>query len=156
MSLFLVNGPLTAWTFLGDGIDGKTSSEIKDVKVKKYPPCFRCGLYHCKHKNKEIHPFLIGNFLSHIKVWKKIINEELPFTLICEDDLYFSNYSSDILLKIFSEKVFLTHDIDLINPLLFRMGYGRAKVKGLFKNAYTAQRLIHQQNYIVFLLYLPF
>lgn len=41
----------------------------------------------------------VGCALSHIKIYKKILNQELPFALICEDDILFSEDLDEVINK---------------------------------------------------------
>lgn len=55
-------------------------------------------------KNKEIEylcqkfctPASIGCFLSHRKIWEKIVRDKIPVALICEDDVFFSKHFKNI------------------------------------------------------------
>lgn len=113
------------------GVDGyEHIDKIKKLKIAEKNTCFRCHQPNCNHTNKKLHPGLLGNWMSHIEVWQSIIEKNQLLALICEDDIHFANFAPDVLAKIFCKKTFEKYGIKVKNPILFRMGYGRARVKG--------------------------
>lgn len=111
---------------------GENSLEVeaayKDGLVKTYPPCFRCGQVSCGRddcNNVLISP-QVGNFLSHLKIWKKVA-EMAHLTLVVEDDVVFEPYAGATLSK-------LNHHIQnnptVFNsetPILFRLGWAKCE-----------------------------
>ena len=59
--------------------DGKTPTENK----------YETNTYKDIQEKSRLAPGEIGCFLSHLHIWKKIINDNLPYALIFEDDTYF-------------------------------------------------------------------
>lgn len=69
-------------------IDGRkylqeTPDDLKDKEIE----------YMCQ---KFCTPASIGCFLSHRRIWEKIVRDKIPVTLICEDDVFFSKDFADI------------------------------------------------------------
>jgi len=112
-----------------EAVNGNTSKKVeKLVKSGKL-----------KKTSKELlSKRQIGNWLSHISVWETIVEQNNLLTLICEDDLCFTKSSNEVVSQIFSNEWMLNEGVNLDNPVLFRLGYGRAKTKGkLTKKEYT-------------------
>jgi len=68
-------------------VDGRkylqeTPDEIKNQEIE----------YMCQ---KFCTPSSIGCFLSHRRIWEKIVKDKIPITLICEDDVFFSKHFKD-------------------------------------------------------------
>jgi glycosyl transferase family 25 len=62
-----------------DAFDGKSpSSESK--KEQKYI---------IKFSNNNVLPGAIGCFISHLRIWKKMVNDNIPIAMIFEDDAHF-------------------------------------------------------------------
>jgi hypothetical protein len=104
----------------------KSSEEVRKLIdsdfVKKFPPCFRCGLEHCHCPNKSLlHP-QIGNWLSHMAAWKTAKANSGSLTLICEDDLKFLPGIHDSLSFIKNAKIIKQH-LKSQNPVLIRLGW---------------------------------
>ncbi len=96
-------------------------SMFKNNKVKKFPPCFRCGLNVCNHENNILTPKQVANWLSFKSVMELILKNEDGLFLILEDDFYFKNEAPSIIKKLnkFIEKNNLA---EIENPLLIRVG----------------------------------
>ena len=62
-----------------EAFDGKTPTENK----------YETNTYKDIQEKSRLAPGEIGCFLSHLHIWKKIINDNLPYALIFEDDTYF-------------------------------------------------------------------
>ena len=92
--------------------------------VFQYPPCFRCGKLTCE--NDECNNILVkaqvATFISHMSIWKAIVENNYRTALIIEDDIKFNDYALQILGKLnkFEEiKSFLKAE----NPCLLRLGW---------------------------------
>lgn len=90
--------------------------------VKKHPPCFRCGCDKCDCDNKSLFRPQIGNWLSHIKAWKCIANDNLRLALICEDDVKFQD-TIHKSLEVIAESDKILHTLETIQPILIRLGW---------------------------------
>lgn len=55
---------------------------------------------HIKTRSKTLSDPEIGCFVSHIKIWKKIVENNHDYTMIFEDDAIFSNQFTEIIDKI--------------------------------------------------------
>ena len=94
-------------------------------KVKKFPPCFRCGQLGCNHKNKELSKSQVANWLSYRKVWKDIIKTGSKVNLICEDDLVFLGDFDKIIGSVFSTRGQKKYGLNFQTPTLVRLGWAK-------------------------------
>jgi glycosyl transferase family 25 len=60
-------------------------------------------------------------FMSHVSIWQKMVNEQIPYVAVFEDDVYLGESSSELLnntdwikSEAFSEKVFLGTKVELV------------------------------------------
>lgn len=105
----------------------KDSEEINDllssIKLKKFPPCFRCYKNVCNCKNNYLLDTHIANWCSYIKLMKKIVNSNYnKLIMICEDDIKFTKNGYNILNNIIQHSTLNQYDINLNNPVLIRVG----------------------------------
>lgn len=59
---------------------------------------FLLSKYRLNHIPTELSPVEISCFLSHYKIWQKMINEDLPFVTVFEDDIYLGE-DADLFLN---------------------------------------------------------
>jgi hypothetical protein len=66
--------------------------------VQAFPPCFRCGKTDCGERdcNNVLLPAQVGNFLSHLAVWRRIAAEG-GTALVVEDDVVFHPWTGAAL-----------------------------------------------------------
>ena len=66
--------------------------------VQSFPPCFRCGKTDCGERdcNNVLLPAQVGNFLSHLAVWRRIAAEG-GTALVVEDDVVFHPWTGAAL-----------------------------------------------------------
>jgi len=128
----------------------KSSSEViemyKSGRVKRFPPCFRCGENSCDHENNIVIPEQVGNWCSFINLMKDIIKNNYKHVLICEDDVKFAEHCKTTFDRFINLKNFKKYNIDLNKPILIRyerrsrrihwppvFGYLRRKIEERFK-----------------------
>ncbi len=102
-----------------------TSSEFQEMKkkyVKKMYQCFRCHQKVCFCENNYLTDFQIANWTSFIRMWQYIVDQQIPFTLICEDDIVFTPRHQQIIFRLFNKSVFQHHQIDMQKPLCIGLG----------------------------------
>lgn len=63
------------------------------------------------HKLNTLLPGEQGCFISHIRIFQKIVREKIPFAFIIEDDAFFSRDFTKRFLQVLSE---VSHDIDIL------------------------------------------
>lgn len=95
--------------------------------VAKFPPCFRCKKsFDCKCDNNILIPSQIATFLSHKKIWEKILldnNTDLLY-LIIEDDVKFNPYFK-IFRYYFNYKINKLYRNNKHEPFLLRLGWAK-------------------------------
>lgn len=96
--------------------------EVKEKYVKKMFQCFRCHQKVCFCENNFLTDFQIANWTSFIRIWQYIVENQIPFTLICEDDIVFTPRHQQIIFRLFNKSVFQYHQIDLKKPLCIGLG----------------------------------
>jgi len=72
----------------------------------------------------------IGCSLSHIELWKKCVNENLPFMTICEDDLAFP-----IDIQVDSYIAFM-HNINEINIYGYKIAYQKSHISSTHQEVF--------------------
>lgn len=77
--------------------------------------------------------------ISHIELWKKIVNEKIPYTAIFEDDIFLGENAK----KIFNQNDWLESDWDIIKVEYF---YEKVVLKGDGKDLKNNDRKIHVLN----------
>ena len=82
------------------GFDGKNQS-LENKKEKKFYARFP------NYRN----PGEIGCFISHLRIWKKMVNENIPVAMIFEDDALFNEN-----FKEFMETLILPENFKLLFP----------------------------------------
>lgn len=97
---------------------------MHSYKVKKYPPCFRCNKLICACKNNVLIAPQIGNWLSFVKVFEDMVQNNVQYALITEDDIKFTTDAEQIFNKIVNYENFVANKIDFNSPLLIRF-FGR-------------------------------
>lgn len=104
----------------------KTSKKVEEVYrsdfVAKFPPCFRCGQDVCNCENKSLIRPQIGNWLSHISAWRSIDSHNANLSLICEDDVKFTDGIYDSL-QLIAESQEINTCLDSAKPVLIRLGW---------------------------------
>ena len=102
------------------------SPEVLDLLesdfVHKHPPCFRCGRDQCDCENKALFAPQIGNWLSHMAVWKKVRSAKGGLHLVCEDDLKFTEAFQPTLAWLDGSQ-FLHDKMRNGEPVLVRLGW---------------------------------
>jgi GR25 family glycosyltransferase involved in LPS biosynthesis len=83
-----------------DGVDVRTDEDLERNMFE----------FGTKYLGKKLSRGQIGCFLSHMKVYKKIINENIPFATIFEDDVFF-HPQWNILSKEYYDKTPKDYDI---------------------------------------------
>jgi len=106
-----------------DKSDAVVSEYFSNGKVAKYPPCFRCGKLSCGDDkcNNVLIPQQVATFIIYLRLWKKIVDENIGTALIVEDDVQFTDYADEISSlrgDIFSQAGFLAQ-----NPVWLRLGW---------------------------------
>lgn len=99
----------------------------KNGLVLTQTPCFRCHQMGCAHKNKQLLPSQVANWLSYRKVWRLILQNNVKKALICEDDLVFMPYTDKVIENIFSPKGLKRRGISFDNATLVRLGWMKSK-----------------------------
>jgi GR25 family glycosyltransferase involved in LPS biosynthesis len=69
------------------------------------------------------HPGMLGCTLSHLKLWENIINENIPYAVIFEDDIEFKPDWFTTKLDIAVEKTPCDYDILYIGSKSFQLSY---------------------------------
>lgn len=100
---------------------------MKSPLVHKFPPCFRCKKMSCKHKNKKLLPSQVGNWLSYRMVWRDIIKNKHNFCLICEDDLFFTDYAVKVMMQALTDRGRKQKGIVLDSATLIRLGWKKGR-----------------------------
>jgi len=106
-----------------DKTDSIVSEYYANEKVATFPPCFRCGKLSCG--KKECNNVLIGpqvaTFITYLRLWQHIIDENIGTALIVEDDVKFTEYAEETsgLIENSLEKL----DFNALNPMLLRLGW---------------------------------
>ncbi len=103
-----------------------SSQELIDIKKtdKVYlgPLCFRCGQKRCACENNYLTDFQIANWLSFIRMWKYIIDQNYKFVLICEDDIVFTPQHQRIIFPLLQKNSLRAYRVRFELPLLIGMG----------------------------------
>jgi len=105
-----------------DKADEEVEQLFSSDMVMKYPPCFRCGRDECNCDNKSLFHAQIGNWLSHMSAWSQATQQKFNPTLICEDDVKFTDHYRAVLatLKTSTE---INTALAKAEPLLVRLGW---------------------------------
>lgn len=92
--------------------------------VKRYPNCFRCGQRDCgdPNCNNVLIPSQVAVALGFRSIFKYVMKSQQPFTLVCEDDIFFAGYAKSIIES--SEFIRLISESGLpsTHPTLIRLG----------------------------------
>lgn len=103
-----------------------SSQELIDIKKtnKVYlgPLCFRCGKKRCACENNYLTDFQIANWLSFIRMWKYIVDQDYKFVLICEDDVVFTPQHQRIIFPLLQRNSLKSYKVRFDLPLLIGMG----------------------------------
>jgi GR25 family glycosyltransferase involved in LPS biosynthesis len=109
----------------------EVKSFYKNNYVKEFPPCFRCNLELCDHKNNVLIPRQVANFLSFKKVFQKIseshINEKKLFLVLEDDFVLQKGYKKSF--KSLENYITKKNLINIDEPLLFRIGSHTRSIK---------------------------
>ena len=92
--------------------------------VMKFPPCFRCRKNECNCNNNVLIKQQIGIWCSLMNIWKDIIKNGYQNSLICEDDIKFTDNHRHVFDILLNENTFKKYNIDSTRPLLIRVGSG--------------------------------
>ena len=86
--------------------------------------CWRCNKpMMCGCSNRSITKSQIGNWISYIKLMRKIVDMDYKnLIMICEDDIKFMEDGMKIINNTIKNDIFLEHGISLDKPLLIRVG----------------------------------
>lgn len=84
----------------------------------------------------------IGCYLSHIKTWEKILEDDIDYGIIFEDDVNINKKINDKLLIKYIQKAPKDWDIILLNK-------NRIKGKRYKENIYKIERFICTHSYII-------
>lgn len=105
-----------------DSDDPRVDTLYYQGKVRRYPPCFRCGQVECDCDNNVMIPAQVATFLTHRKVWAQIASRSDGLYLITEDDLKFNGHYTQAVsfLEATLQAEGLLQDA---GPLLLRLGW---------------------------------
>jgi GR25 family glycosyltransferase involved in LPS biosynthesis len=93
-------------------------------RVKRYPPCFRCGQIGCGCPNNVLVPAQVATFFSHAAAWRQVAQREPGYYLVVEDDVVFRWYAGYILNHLHRDnRLFL--DQERNEPVLIRLGWAK-------------------------------
>ena len=100
-------------------------------KVKKFPPCFRCGAVECQCENNYLMPTQVANFLSFMAIFEHIaLNEKDEFFMICEDDIvFYEKHLEQLSKKVTKHYLQNVWSYEEKKPFLFRLGSPEGKMK---------------------------
>lgn len=106
--------------------------------VHKFPPCFRCRRDECSCENKALFAPQIGNWLSHKAAWEKVGSTDGGLSLVCEDDLKFTD-NFRVTLNFIEESEKIRNQLASGEPVLIRLGWAlcddhNSDVKPFFTN----------------------
>jgi GR25 family glycosyltransferase involved in LPS biosynthesis len=105
-----------------------SSPEVQSIKKTNRfysrAQCFQCHKMKCQCSNNFITDYQIANWLSYIRLWKHIIDNEIPFCLICEDDINFTPLHKQHIFPIFTKQFIKMYHISFELPLAIGLGNG--------------------------------
>ena len=116
---------------------------VKDIykqnKVFSYPPCFRCKVDQCLHKNNFLTPKQVANFLSFSKVMQITLERNYKNVIVIEDDFKFSRHSS-LSFKNLDKYIVQNNLLDSNLPVLFRIGSHTVVNKKYYLKLFTLRK----------------
>jgi hypothetical protein len=128
----------------------KENSEIYKLintgKTHKSAFCFQCLQTMCQCANNYIMKSQISNWLGFLNIFKLIIEHNQLFTLICEDDVKFTDYSDKVLAELFTPEKFQEYDINLQKPVLIRLGWANNGIEHVDNGFYSFKSVIKMSN----------
>jgi hypothetical protein len=102
--------------------DDKVKNAFKYQLIKTPETCFRCGQQYCQCSNNVLIPKQIGNWLSFLSVFHIIKLGQYSVAMICEDDVKFTYYASNVFNSIKDNKEII-NNLKSDIPTLVRLGY---------------------------------
>lgn len=84
--------------------------------------CFRCGKSSCQCFNNVLIPKQVGNWLSFLSVLHVIALGQYSVAMVCEDDVKFTYYASDVFRSMQNNKEIMDN-LESSKPTLIRLGY---------------------------------
>jgi len=99
LELFRTRCPLKDYTVIY-GFDGKNINLESSARERNMI-----------HKLTTLLPGEQGCFISHIRIFQKIVREKIPFAFIIEDDAFFSRDFTKRFLQVLNE---VSHDVDIL------------------------------------------
>ena len=104
-----------------------SSPEFREIvenpaRIKRGPECFRCNRKRCNCENNYLTDFQIANWVSFIRVWQHIVDNNLQFVLVCEDDIVFTHQFQRIVFPLLTNRTFKHYGISTTKPLLIGLG----------------------------------
>lgn len=84
--------------------------------------CFRCGKQSCGCPNNVLIPKQVANWLSFLSVLHVIALGQYSVAMVCEDDVKFTYYASDVFRAIHNRKE-IVDNLKSSVPTLVRLGY---------------------------------
>lgn len=91
-------------------------------RVKRYPPCFRCGQVGCACPNNVLVPAQVAAFFSHAAAWQRIAQRQPGYYLVVEDDVVFRWHAGYILNRLRRDGRLLL-ERERQEPVLIRLGW---------------------------------
>ena len=70
--------------------DAINKSQVADILEK----------YNLTINNERLSLGEVGCYLSHYSLWHQVVEQNMPYVMIFEDDIYFSKYAGDFLKKL--------------------------------------------------------
>ncbi|QBF83154.1 glycosyltransferase family 25 protein [Shewanella maritima] len=117
-----------------DAVDGR---KLSDEEIEKYSPQSLVQQHYFRPLNKGE----VGCSLSHQKAWQKILDDDLDFAIILEDDIYLKdNFKS--IVELMAELP--TMDWDYIKLFPFKKG-GESNVRDSIE--YKGHRFVSYHKY---------
>ncbi len=93
-------------------------------RVKRYPPCFRCGKLDCGKPdcNNILIPAQVAVVLGFQAIFRSLISAGSNIYAICEDDIVFAGYAAELLNSARFQEILQQINLRGNEPVLLRMG----------------------------------
>jgi GR25 family glycosyltransferase involved in LPS biosynthesis len=105
-----------------------SSPDIQSIKktnrFDSRAQCFQCHKMKCNCSNNFLTDYQIANWHSYIRLWKHMIDQQIPFALICEDDINFTPLHKQHIFPIFTKQFLKMYQISFELPLCIGLGNG--------------------------------
>lgn len=108
-----------------DQTDEIVTQYFSSGMVMSYPPCFRCGKLSCGNEecNNVLIPPQVGNFISFLRLWRKIVDDNIGRVLVVEDDVRFTDYAEGTTSVMLKSDMLSKIDFVADKPILLRLGW---------------------------------